>query len=134
VGVSVWRGTACTSHAPCSLDYAVANAPAGGTVKAKGGTYAGGIVVATPIKLDGEDHAKLDASTSASGVGIQITASGTSVDHFTVENAKFEGILVGTSPGDGSVTSGTPVDNMRIDHSVVMNDDQGFNGNVGQGD
>ncbi len=116
-------GTACSAPAPCSLAIAVSTAPSGATVRARGGTYTGGIVISTPIDLDGSGGAVLDASTSANGVGIQITASGSTVDHFTVENATYEGILVGTSP---TASSGAPVTGVTIDHSSVIDNDQGI--------
>jgi parallel beta-helix repeat protein len=113
-------GTGCTAPAPCSLAYAVANAPAGGTVWAQGGTYHGGVVISTPLTLHGSGNPILDASTSANGVGILVNASNSEVDHLTVENAKFEGILV-RPPSPGSTVS-----NVRIDHDAVLNNDTGY--------
>jgi len=123
-------GTACTAPAPCSLSYAVSNASAGATVRAQNGTYTGGIVIATPLQLVGGGNTVLDASTSPNGVGIQITASGSSVDHFTVENATYEGILVGNSSAD---SSGSPVSDVTIDHVTVTNNDTGYIGTPGEG-
>jgi parallel beta-helix repeat protein len=124
-GSTLWAspsgsGTACTAPAPCSLAYAVTNAPAGGTVRALGGTYHGGVVISTPLTLHGSGNSILDASTSANGVGILVNASNSEVDHFTVENAKFEGILV-RPPSPGSTVS-----NVRIDHNAVLNNDTGY--------
>lgn len=122
-------GTACAAQAPCALAYAVGNAPPGATVRAKSGTYTGGIVIDTPINLVGEGNSVLNNGNA--GVGIQITASNSSVDHFTVENAKYEGILVGSSPADEAgdpVSSGTPVSGVTLDHVTVINNDQGFVG------
>ncbi len=117
-------GTACTAKAPCSLGEAVGSATAGATVKASSGTYSGGVVISTPIDLSGTGASILDATTSANGVGIQILASGTTVDHFTVENAPFEGILV----GDSSVAPkpGTTVSDVTIDQDNVIDNDQGI--------
>ena len=122
-------GTACTAQSPCTLSYAVSNAPAGATVRAQGGTYTGGVVIATPLSLVGQGKAVLDNQNT--GVGIQITASNSSVDGFTVENSKYEGILVGTSPADESgnpVSSGSPVSGVTIDHVTVVENNQGFVG------
>ena len=117
-------GSACTAKAPCSLSEAVGSATAGATVKASSGTYDGGVVISTPIDLAGAGGAVLDATTSANGVGIQILASGTTVEGFTVENAPFEGILV----GDSSVTPapGTTVSDVTIDNDNVIDNDQGI--------
>ena len=108
-------GTACTAKAPCALAYAVSNATAGSTVKAKGGTYQGGVVISTPLSLVGDGQAVLDASTSANGVGIEVNSggSGSTVSHFTVEHAKFEGILV------------VGADKVKIDHNVVIDNNTG---------
>ena len=123
-------GAVCTAPSPCSLAYAVANAPTGATVRALGGTYSGGVVIARPLQLLGQDNAVLDASSSSNGVGIQITASGSSVSQFTVENATDEGILVGNSSAD---SSGSPVSEVTLDHVTVTNNDTGFNGGPGLG-
>jgi nitrous oxidase accessory protein NosD len=133
-GATLWAspsggGTVCTVTAPCSLGYAVANAPSGATVRAQRGTYTGGIVIDSPLNLVGDGNPVLDNGNT--GVGIQITASNSSVSHFTVENSKYEGILVGTSPADQGgepVSSGTPVSGVTIDHVTVINNDQGFVG------
>ncbi len=79
-------------------------------------------MISTPIDLTG-DGAVLDATTSPNGVGIQVLASGTTVEKFTVENASFEGILVGNSSAD---TSGAPVSDVTIDHVTVSNNDKGL--------
>ncbi len=127
-------GTACTAWSPCSLKTAVSTAPAGATVRAQGGTYTGGIVIATPLSLIGPRNATIDDQNQ--GVGIQITASHTSVDRFTVRNAKYEGILVGTSPADESgnpVSQGSPVSDVTIDHVTVVDNNQGFVGPESEG-
>lgn len=124
-------GSACTAASPCSLDYAVSNAPAGATVRAQSGTYHGGVVIDTPLHLVGTGHSVLDASTSGNGVGIQVTASGSSVEHFTVENAQFEGILVGNSPTEGW---GSAVSGVLIGHNVVVDNNQGYGAENAQGE
>jgi len=114
-------GSACTANAPCSLAGAVSAAGAGATVRAARGTYQGGIVIDKALQLVGQKGVVLDASGSASGVGITITASNVVVDSFTVEKAKFEGILVTPAAPTAGVLS-----NVTIDHSTVMNNDTGY--------
>lgn len=82
-------GTACTYAAPCSLTEALATAPAHATVRAMGGTYAGGFVVSGPVDLVGSRGAVIDAATSPSDVGILIPAagSGSSVRGFRITGA-----------------------------------------------
>ncbi len=117
-------GTACTAKAPCSLGQAVGSAASGDTVKATSGTYVGGVVISTPIDLVGAGGSLLDATTSANGVGIQILASDTTVEHFTVENAPFEGILVGDS--SLAAAPGATVSDVTIDHDNVVENDRGI--------
>jgi parallel beta-helix repeat protein len=104
------------------------------------GVYQGGVVLDKQIKLRGVG-AVIDASSSSTGNGVQIVGpggSGSSVEGFKIENAKFEAILVGTAPvatttNDGTpVTSGQPVSEVRIEHNVIVNDDAGFGGTAGQ--
>jgi nitrous oxidase accessory protein NosD len=124
-------GAACTAAMPCTLAHAVAVAPSGATARARSGTYAGGIVIATPLSPVGEGNAVID--DGGAGVGIQILASNSSVTNFTVQNSKYEGVLVGTSPSDEAgnpVTSGIRVSGVTLDHLTVVNNDQGF---VGEG-
>ena len=130
----------CSRVEPCSLANAVAAASAGDTVIATGGTYNGGVVIDAPIKLIGRG-AVIDASTSSTGNGIQITGpggSGSTVTGFTVENAPFEGILVGTAPVATTSTNGTPatggvpVSDVRIIDNVVVHNDTSFGTTAGQ--
>jgi Right handed beta helix region len=133
-------GALCSHAAPCSLSEAVSNAVAGDTVIALSGVYHGGVVVDQQLTLRGFG-AVIDASSSPTGNGVQIVGpggSGSMVEGFKIENAEFEGILVGTAPvapstNDGSpVTSGQAVSDVRIEHNVVVNDDAGFGGTAGQ--
>ena len=133
-------GTRCTHRAPCSLSGAVASAVAGDTVIALPGVYHGGAVLDKSIDLRGFG-AVIDASSAPTGNGVQIMGpggSGSSVEGFKIENAQFEGILVGTAPvatstNDGTpVTSGQPVSDVRIEHNVIVNNDAGFGGTAGQ--
>jgi nitrous oxidase accessory protein NosD len=135
-GTTLWAsplggGAACTTAVPCTLAHAVAVAPAGGTVRARSGTYPGGIVITTPLSLVGDGNAVID--DGGAGVGIQILASDSLVANFTVQNSKYEGVLVGTSPSDEAgnpVSSGTRVSGVTLDHLTVVDNDQGF---VGEG-
>jgi parallel beta-helix repeat protein len=108
----------------------VSQAGDGTNVKARTGTYTGGIVISSAIDLIGDGNPVLDATTSSNGVGIQITASGASVSGFTVENALDEGILVGDS---SAAAAGSPVDGVTIDRVTVTGNDTGFSGVPGQG-
>ena len=131
-------GSACTASAPCSLSTAIATAPAGSTVRALPGTYHGGVEFAKQLDLEG-DAAVLDASSSPDGYGIEVTGpggSGSVVAGWTVMNAQFSGILVGSHIVDAAgnpLVSGDPISNVTIDHVTVVNNDQGFNGTVGEG-
>ena len=130
----------CTRFAPCSLTDAVTNAAAGDTVTALPGLYHGGVVLDKKITLLGQ-RAVIDASTSPSGNGVQIAGpggSGSTIEGFTIEQAKFEGILVGTAPvaittTDGTpVTSGIPVKNVTIADNVLVHNGTGFGTTAGQ--
>ena len=144
-GQTLWAspsgtGSRCSLWNPCSLQNAVATATSGATVNALPGTYDGGVVIDTSISLIGW-HATINAATASTGNGIQITGpggSGSTVKGFTVENAKFEGILVGTAPVSPSsttgapTTSGEPVSNVTIADNTVTDNDTGFNSDAGQ--
>ena len=130
----------CKQWAPCSLPNAVSAAAAGDKVVALPGVYQGGIVLDNSIDLRGLG-AVIDASSSSNGNGVQIVGpggSGSSVEGFTIKNAKFEGILVGTAPvapstQDGTpVTTGQPVSDVRIEGNRIVKDDAGFGGTAGQ--
>jgi nitrous oxidase accessory protein NosD len=131
-------GTACTANAPCSLTTAVTAAPAGSTVKAMPGVYHGGVSFAKQLDLEGQ-AAVLDASTSPDGYGIEVAGpggSGSVIEGWTVMNAQFSGILVGSHIVDSSGTplpNGSPISNVTVDHVTVVDNDKGFSGNVGQG-
>ncbi len=104
------------------------------------GVYHGGAVLDKSIDLRGFG-AVIDASSAPTGNGVQIVGpggSGSSVEGFKIENAQFEGILVGTAPvapstNNGTpVASGQPVSDVRIEHNVIVNDDAGAGGTAGQ--
>ncbi|HZU21172.1 MAG TPA: hypothetical protein VE982_08115 [Gaiellaceae bacterium] len=131
-------GSACTASAPCSLQTAVATAPAGGVVRALPGVYRGGVVITKQLDLAGSSSV-LDASTSGDGYGIEVVGpggSGTTIEGWTVMNAQFAGILVGShiaAPDGTPLTSGSPISNVTINHVNVVNNDRGFSGVVGVG-
>jgi len=123
-------GTACTLSAPCSLPTALTGAATGQTVHAMAGTYHGGIVISSPVDLDGQKGAVIDATGVPFGIQITGAASGTSVSGFTVENATSIpestalpmgvpgiGILVGAVPG----TAGPAATNVVIAHNTLTN-------------
>jgi len=93
-----------------SITAAVAAAPSGGTVVVCPGTYGGGVVVSKPLSIVGNGHPVIDATGQFNGV--QVLASGTSIEGLTVENAIGEGILVGlvTAPVSGVTISGNTVE------------------------
>jgi len=130
----------CLRAAPCSLSTAVALADRGDTVFALPGVYDGGVVLAKRVFLRGDD-ATIDAASSPTGTGVQITGpggSGSSVEGFVIEDARFEGILVGTPPVAPSTTNGTaagagvPVTAVRIADNVLSGDGTGFGSDAGE--
>ena len=104
------------------------------------GTYDGGVVIDKSITLVGQS-AVIDASSSSTGNGIQIIGpggSGSTVDGFKIENAEFEGILIGTAPVLTTSTTGqapaggTQVSDVRILDNVIVKNDAGFGTSAGQ--
>jgi nitrous oxidase accessory protein NosD len=131
-------GTACKANAPCSLTTAIATAPAGSTVKALPGVYQGGVSFSKQLDLEGQ-AAVLDATTSPDGYGIEVSGpggSGSVIEGWTVTNAQFSGILIGSHIVDATGTprtNGSPISDVTVDHVTVENNDQGFSGEVGAG-
>lgn len=130
----------CATAAYATIGAAVAAAAPGSQIVVCPGTYDEGVVIDKRLALTGI-RAVIDASSSATGNGIQIQGhdgSGSTVEGFTIENAEFEGILVGTAPvatssDDGTpVTSGTPVTGVTIAHNIVSHNDAGFGSTAGQ--
>lgn len=130
----------CTARVPCSLENAIAGAVPGEVVYAFAGVYNGGFVIDKAITLRGAG-AVINAGSSPFGNGVHIVGpggSGSSVEGFKIENAKFEGILVGTAPvapetEDGApVTSGEPVSDVRIVDNTLTDNGTGFGTNAGQ--
>jgi parallel beta-helix repeat protein len=115
-------GGACTAKAPCSLSGALAAASSGATVHVRSGRYSGGYTISKKVNLVAQGRVVLDASSSADGTGIHIVGpggSGSTVRGFVVEKAKFEGILVGTSPGDANPVP-APVTDVTLSHNWVL--------------
>lgn len=76
------------------------------------GVYDEGVSIDKPLRLNGVGGAVIDAASSSSGNGVQIVGpggSGSTVEGFTIENAKFEAILVGTAPVAPTSMDGTAV-------------------------
>jgi pectin methylesterase-like acyl-CoA thioesterase len=83
-----------------TIDEAVAAARPGTHIVVCPGTYDEGVLIDKSLTLTGL-HAVIDASSSPTGNGVQIVGpggSGSTVAGFRIEQAKFEGILVGTAP------------------------------------
>jgi nitrous oxidase accessory protein NosD len=117
-------GAACTAKKPCRLADAIRHASAGATVHVAKGRYAGGYLIDHKVRLIADGRAVIDASTSADGTGIHIVGpggSGSLVQGFVVERARYEGILVGTSPGDVSPKPAPVTDVTLRNNIVVMN-------------
>jgi hypothetical protein len=104
------------------------------------GTYDEGVTIEKQLSLIGRG-AVIDASLSPTGNGIQILGpggSGSSVVGFHIENARFEGILVGTAPVAPTETkntptlTGQPVSDVTIAGNVVEENDKGFKSDFGQ--
>lgn len=130
----------CTARVPCSLENAISAAAPGDVVYAFAGVYNGGFVIDKAITVHGAG-AVINASSSPFGNGVHIVGpggSGSSVENFKIENAKFEGILVGTAPvapeteNGTPVTSGEPVSNVRILNNTLTDNGTGFGTNAGQ--
>jgi hypothetical protein len=124
-----------------TIDEAVADAKPGTHIVVCPGTYDEGVVIDKPLTLTGL-HAVIDASSSAIGNGVQIVGpggSGTTVSGFKIEQAKFEGILVGTAPiapstlgGTPVVTDGQPVSHVTIAGNSLEGNGTGFGSEAGQ--
>jgi hypothetical protein len=110
------------------------------TVIALPGLYKGGVVLGKRLTLRGFG-AVINASGTPNGNGVQIVGpggSGSRVEGFKIENAQFEGILVGTAPvattttNGTPVSSGTPVSDVTITENVLTHNGTGFGTDAGQ--
>lgn len=130
----------CTSAGYSTIGAAVSAAAAGSVIVVCPGVYREGVTLSKQLTLRGIG-AVIDASTSATGNGVQIVGpggSGSTVEGFTIEHAEFEGILVGSAPvapasqNGAAVTSGQPVSDVTITSNSLTDNDTGFNTNSGQ--
>jgi nitrous oxidase accessory protein NosD len=130
----------CSTAAYTTISAAVAAAVPGSHIVVCPGTYDEGVQIDKPLVLSGID-AVIDAASATFGNGVQIVGpggSGSTVEGFKIEQAEFEGILVGTAPvlpssTDGApVTEGSPVSHVTIAHDVLVDNGTGFGTGAGQ--
>lgn len=125
-------GSACTFAAPCSLSTALSKAPSGGTVRAMKGTYTGGgtyvttggtftisAFLAAPVHLIGQRGAVINATGEEYGIAILGTASGSSVQGFTVEDATDTGIIAVPGNSTAGPTPASPLSHVTIADNVL---------------
>ncbi len=105
----------CGNGSYSTIGAAVGSAVNGETIVVCPGTYPGGVVLSKSLSIVGIGNPKINATGQNNGV--QVLASGSRVQGFTVENALGEGILVGL----GS----SPVSNVTISGNTVTHNDQG---------
>jgi parallel beta-helix repeat protein len=105
----------CGPGSYSTIGAAMSAATSGQTIVVCRGTYPGGVVVSKTLSIVGVGNPVIDATGQFTGV--QVLASGSSVQGLTVENALGEGILVGLSS--------TPVSNVTISGNSVMHNDKG---------
>lgn len=116
----------CASAPYTTISAAVAAATAGDTIVVCPGVYDEDVVVPVgePLTILGIGNPVVDAYSSASNTsldnGVQVLASGTTVEGLTVSYATGEGILVGGLPG----ASGT-ISNVTIRGNTVTDNDRG---------
>lgn len=104
----------CTAKAPCAtISHAVSIAPPRSRITVLSGSYSEMVTVTSSVALIGHD-ATIDATGLDNGILVEgAGASGTHVQGFTVENAKYEGILVSNSS------------DISIDQNTITDNDQG---------
>jgi parallel beta-helix repeat protein len=110
----------CANAAYTTIGAAVAAANPGDTIVVCPGVYAEDVVVPAgkPLALEGIGNPIINAIKQVNGV--QVLASGTTVEGFTVAYATGEGILVGALPGTGGTVS-----RVTISDNTVIDNDQG---------
>jgi nitrous oxidase accessory protein NosD len=130
----------CETAAYSTIQSAVDVASPGAKIIVCPGTYDEGVVIDKQLTLNGY-WATIDAASSSTGNGIQIVGpggSGTTVTGFHIQNAKFEGILIGTPPvapteTEGKPnTGGQPLTDVTIAGNAVIENDKGFKSDLGQ--
>jgi Right handed beta helix region len=138
--LSGYGHNSCSAASYATIDEAVTAATPGSHIIVCPGTYNEGVQIDKPLVLSGL-HAVIDASSSPFGNGVQIVGPGGSdstVEGFRIEQAKFEGILVGTSPVAPSTTGGTPatggapVSDVTIADNTLVENGTGFGSAAGQ--
>ncbi len=136
-----WHGDWQCQHAAYStIQSAVDAASPGSRIVVCPGTYDEGVVIDKKVSLNGW-WATIDAASASTGNGVQVVGpggSGSSVTGFRIENARFEGILIGTPPVAASETEGNPasagqpVSGVTIAGNKVVENDKGFGTKSGQ--
>jgi parallel beta-helix repeat protein len=117
---------ACSQASPCTLVQAAASL-AGSTAYVRAGKYSGGVTIAKKLHLVAEGRVVLDASSSPTGVGIDVVGpggSGSVIEGFIVVKAQQEGILVGSNPGDPNAKP-APVTGVVVKNNIVEENDKG---------
>lgn len=136
--------SSCATAAYTTIGAAVSVAAPGSTIVVCPGVYDEGVLIDKQLVLDGQPGAVIDAASSPFGNGVQIVGpggSGSTVEGLKIENAEFEGILVGTAPiaptttNGTAVTSGTPVSDVTIVDNALVDNGTGYSGvdNTGAG-
>lgn len=100
-----------------TIGAALGVATAGDTILVCPGDYTGGVVLSNEVSLVGIDDPLINAAGQDNGV--QVLASGSTVEGFRVRNAIGEGILVGAEAGGPSVS------NVTIEDNIVSHNDRG---------
>jgi hypothetical protein len=130
----------CASAAYATIGAAVTAAAPASVIVVCPGVYHEGVLLNKQLTLRGLG-ATIDATTSSFGNGVQIIGpggSGSTVEGFRIENAEFEGILVGTAPvatssdNGTAVTAGQPVNDVTIADNTLVDNGTGFNTTAGQ--
>jgi parallel beta-helix repeat protein len=118
-----WAGgalRACASASYTTISSAVSAASSGDTIVVCPGFYSEGVVVPAgkPLTINGVGNPTVNALGLDNGV--QVLASGTTIEGLRVAYATGEGILVGSLPGAGST-----VKNVTIRDNIVFDNDRG---------
>lgn len=112
------KGPGCSSATYTTIGAAVAAASPQATIVVCPGSYPEDVVIpaSKPLTLKGVGNPIINAMNLANG--LQILASNSTVEGFTIGYATGEGILVGSQPGLGGTVSGVTV----RDNTVIDND------------